>query len=181
MPENKKDLSKYKIATLAGGCFWCMEAAYEPLDGVIEVISGFSGGNEANPTYEDVVYGKTGHYESVQIYYDPNLISYEEIIEFYWRNIDPTDSEGQFVDKGKHYRTAIFYANENEKAIAEASKLKLENSKMFDKPIVTEIRPFKSFYKAEEYHQDYYKKRTLNYKVYEKGSGRDQYKEKYWN
>ncbi len=180
VPEKNLDSSKLSIVTLAGGCFWCMEAAFEALEGVEEVISGYSGGMQKNPSYEDVAYGKTDHLETVQIYYDSKKISYKEIIDFFWKQIDPTDDKGQFVDKGKQYTTAIFYANLKEKEIAEKSKQELIELNMFDKPIVTEIRPFDVFYVAEEYHQDYYKKRSLRYNVYKTASGRDQFKEKFW-
>lgn len=175
-----EEIKDFEIATLAGGCFWCMEAAFEEMEGVIEVVSGYTGGHVENPTYKQVTSGNTGHLEAVQIKYNSSKISYKELIDFYWRQIDPTDDAGQFVDKGSFYRTAIFYHNETQKKIAEESKAQLEKSGMFDKPIVTQILEFDKFYKAEEYHQDYYKKRTIQYRLYESGSGRKEFKEEVW-
>jgi peptide methionine sulfoxide reductase msrA/msrB len=169
-----------ETATFAGGCFWCNEAAFEELDGVVEVISGYTGGGEEDPSYEEVSAGTTGHAEAVQVFYDSSIITYSELVEKFWRQIDPTDSEGQFVDKGSQYRTIIFYSNDEEKKIAELSKKNLEKSGRFDKPIVTEILPAKTFYKAEEYHQDFYKKKILRYNSYKKASGREQYSEETW-
>jgi peptide methionine sulfoxide reductase msrA/msrB len=178
--ESLSDLTQHKIATFAGGCFWCMEAAFEATEGVAEAISGYTGGHTVNPTYEQVLSKTTGHLEAVQVYYDPTRISYGELLDVYWRNIDPTDDTGQFVDKGEQYLTAIFYTNDEEKAIAEESREELENSGRFTKPIVTEIIEFDVFYEAEEYHQDYYKKRVLSYKLYESGSGREEFKKEFW-
>jgi methionine-S-sulfoxide reductase len=175
------NLDKYSKAYFAGGCFWCMEAGLEAYPGVIEVISGYMGGVKDNPSYEDVLTGKTGHFEAVEVYYDPKVIPYQDLVEAFWRQIDPTDTEGQFADKGTQYKTAIFYQNDEEKLVAEKSKTALDNSKKFDKPIVTQILPFKPFHKAEEYHQDYYKKRTVQYKVYEEGSGRAGFKREVWD
>lgn len=174
------DKDKYKVATVAGGCFWCMEPPFERLEGVVEVTSGYSGGVEINPTYDEVASGRTSHAEAVEIVYDPEKISYEKILEVFWMNIDPTQADGQFADRGKQYRTAIFYHDDEQKMIAEDSKKKLEESGKFDKPIVTIIEPFKSFYKAENYHQDYYKKNSMHYKMYRKGSGREGFIEKTW-
>tara|TARA_Y100000310_G_scaffold124700_1_gene123477 strand:+ start:97130 stop:97729 length:600 start_codon:yes stop_codon:yes gene_type:complete len=168
------------VATFAGGCFWCVEAAFEALPGVSEVISGYAGGEEENPTYQEVASGKTSHREAIQIYYDPYVISYKELVDYFFAQIDPTDDTGQFVDKGFQYSTGIFYVSDEEKKIAIESKKKLEDSGRFDKPIVTEILPFKNFFKAEEYHQDYYKKRTMQYKLYERGSGRKEFREEMW-
>lgn len=165
----------YKEAIFAGGCFWCNEAAFEEIEGVKESISGYTGGDEPNPTYEEVLSGTTGHHEAVKIIYDPAVISYKELVERFWRQIDPTDTEGQFVDKGSQYTTAIFYANEEEKKIAEESKSGI--AEKFEKPIATKILPLKPFYEAEEYHQDYYKKRVSSYNAYKKGSGRDKLEE----
>ena len=167
-------------ATFAGGCFWCMEAAFEDSDGVIDVVSGYSGGAEENPTYKQVLTGTTGHKEVVQITYDPSKVKYEELLEHFWKQIDPTDAGGQFSDRGSQYETAIFYHDEDQRIKAEKSKADLEKSGNFQKPIVTKILPFASFHKAEEYHQDYSKKRTLQYKLYEKGSGRAKFKEEMW-
>ena len=174
------DKDKYKVATVAGGCFWCMEPPFERLEGVVEVTSGYSGGVEINPTYDEVASGRTSHAEAVEIVYDPEKISYEKILEVFWMNIDPTQANGQFADRGKQYRTAIFYHDDEQKMKAEESKKKLEESGKFDKPIVTIIEPFKSFYKAENYHQDYYKKNSMHYKMYRKGSGREGFIEKTW-
>ena len=165
-------------ATFAGGCFWCMEPPFEKLEGVTDVISGYSGGSEENPTYEEVANGLTEHLESIQVLFDPSKISYEKLLEVFWQNVDPTDVGGQFVDRGDHYQTAIFYHDEKQKQLAEESKKKLNESKLFDKPIVTKIRPFENFYPAEEYHQDYHQKNPLQYKFYRSHSGRDQFLEK---
>lgn len=167
-------------ATFAGGCFWCMEPPFEKLDGVVEVISGYSGGHKANPTYEEVSSGITGHYEAIQITYDPEKVSYGQLLDTFWRNIDPTDAGGSFVDRGQQYGSAIFYHDEEQKRIAEESKKRLEESKAFDKPIVTKILKFVKFYSAEDYHQDYYKKNPIRYKFYRAGSGRDNFLKKVW-
>ena len=174
------DRDKYSVATVAGGCFWCMEPPFERLDGVVSVVSGYSGGTEVNPTYQQVAGGRTSHTESVEILFDPEVISYEKILEVFWMNIDPTQVDGQFADRGKQYRTAIFYHDDEQKAQAEASKKKLEESGKFDKPIFTEIEAFTAFYPAEDYHQDYYKKNEMHYKMYRKGSGREGFLERTW-
>ena len=171
---------KIEKAVFAGGCFWCMEAAFEEIDGVIEVISGYTGGDKVNPSYGEVSSGKTLHKEAVQVLYDPEKVSYEELLNVFWRQIDPTDDGGQFVDRGPQYRTAIFYKTDDQKNLAEESKQALDRSKKFDKPIVTEILSEKEFYKAEEYHQDYSQKRSIQYKIYEKASGRKDFVEKTW-
>ena len=167
-------------ATFAGGCFWCSEADFEKLPGVVKVISGYTGGHKENPTYAEVSSGRTGHVEAVQVYYDPSKISYEELLDAFWKHIDPTDSGGQFVDRGPQYRSAIFYHDEEQKRLAEKSKEELSKSGRLDKPIVTEITKFTKFYEAEEYHQDYHKKHALKYKYYRYGSGRDQFTTKVW-
>lgn len=172
--------TKTEKATFAGGCFWCMETPFEKLDGVTEVISGYTGGKKVNPTYEEVSYGGTGHLESVQIIYDPSKITYSELLDVFWKQIDPTDPNGQFVDRGSQYRSAIFYHNDEQKGLAEKSKEELDESGKFGKPIVTEIIMASAFYKAEEYHQDYYKKNPIRYKFYRYNSGRDQYLKKIW-
>ena len=169
------NLEEYEKATFAGGCFWCSESDFEKHNGVVEVISGYSGGVEENPSYEEVSSGYTGHRESIQVYYDPKKISYEKLLDVYWRHINPTDNDGQFSDRGKQYTTAIFYHNPNQKKLAEKSKKELENSGKFDKPIVTSIEKFKNFYPAEEYHQDYHEKNPLKYGFYRKASGRDKF------
>jgi peptide methionine sulfoxide reductase msrA/msrB len=167
-------------ATFAGGCFWCMEHPFESIDGVLDVVSGYTGGEQENPTYEEVSAEGTGHAEAVQITYDPLKVSYEQLLDVYWRQIDPTDAGGQFVDRGSSYRTAIFYHDDEQKRLAEESKKKLGESGRYGKPLVTEIVPFTVFYRAEEYHQDYYKKSSLKYTYYRRGSGRDEYLEKIW-
>jgi len=183
LPQKSKDyvvLDGYEVATFAGGCFWCMEAAFEATDGVAESISGYSGGTEVNPTYEAVSRGRTGHLEAVQVYYDSDVVSYDELLQVFWRNIDPTDEGGQFVDRGSQYETAVFYHDDNQRVLAEASKTELEASDRFDDPIVTQILEFTTFYEAEEYHQDYYKKRVLNYELYSRASGREDFIEEHW-
>jgi peptide methionine sulfoxide reductase msrA/msrB len=169
-----------EYATFAGGCFWCMEPPFENLDGVHEVIAGYTGGDNKNPTYAEVSSGETGHYEAIQIRYDPERITYEELLEVYWRQIDPTDAGGQFVDRGTQYRTAIFYHNQRQKELAEESKHKLEESGIYDKPIVTEILPYREFYLAEDYHQDYYQKNPDRYEYYKQNSGREDYLQEKW-
>jgi peptide methionine sulfoxide reductase msrA/msrB len=167
-------------ATFAGGCFWCMEPPFEKLDGVSEVISGFMGGSESNPSYKQVASGRTGHLEVVQVTFDPQKVSYRDLLEVFWRNIDPTDSGGQFVDRGKQYTTAIFYHNPEQKQAAQKSKQSMEKSGRFKKTIVTPIIPAKKFYAAEDEHQDYYKTNALKYKYYRYRSGRDEYINKTW-
>ncbi len=167
-------------ATFAGGCFWCTESDFEKVDGVYDVISGYAGGKEENPTYEQVSSGTTGHVESIQVRYDPSLVTYQQLLEVFWRHVDPTDDGGSFVDRGSQYVSVIFYHTEEQRKLAEASKKELEKSGRYDKPIVTKIVPFTTFYPAEEYHQDYYKKNPLKYTFYRSRSGRDQYLEKVW-
>ena len=171
---------KLKKATFAGGCFWCVESDFENVDGVVAAVSGYAGGHKDNPTYREVSAGGTGHTEAVQIYYDPTKTSYDQLLNVFWRQVDPTDAGGQFVDRGDQYRTAIFYHDEEQKLQAEESKRKLQASGRFDKPIVTEIVPLTRFFQAEDYHQDYYKKSALRYKFYRYNSGRDQFLEKTW-
>ena len=178
--EMNKTNSIPKTATFAGGCFWCVEADFEKVDGVIEVISGYTGGHKDNPTYEEVSVGETGHVEAIQIIYDPIKVSYKELLDVFWRHVDPTDPDGQFVDRGKQYRSVIFYHDEEQKRLAEESKMELEQSVRFDKAIVTEIVKFTEFYRAEDYHQDYYKTNGLRYKFYRWNSGRDQFLKKVW-
>jgi peptide methionine sulfoxide reductase msrA/msrB len=167
-------------ATFAGGCFWCMEPPFEKLDGVIEVISGYTGGKKEDPTYEEVCSGLTGHVEAVQVTYDLKKLGYSELLNVFWQNIDPTDAHGQFVDKGSQYRTAIFFHSEEQRKLAEESKTALEESGIFDESIVTEIRQATTFYPAEGYHQDYYKTCPLQYNAYKVGSGRQRYIENVW-
>lgn len=170
--------STVQTATLAGGCFWCVEADFEKVPGVIKAISGYTGGQGADPTYDD--YGRKGHVEAVQVIYDPQKVSYQELLEYFWRHIDPTDAYGQFVDRGAQYRSAIFYHDDEQRRLAEKSKQELEKSGRFTKPIVTEILPFTGFYRAEDYHQDYYKNHSLRYRYYRSNSGRDQFLRKVW-
>ncbi len=172
--------TKLEKATFAGGCFWCMESPFEKLDGVTEVISGYTGGHKVNPTYEEVSAGGTGHVEAVQILYNPSLVSYEKLLEVFWQQIDPTDDGGQFVDRGSQYNSAVFYHNDEQKRLAGISKQNLASSGIYDKPIVTEIREASTFYKAEEYHQDYYKNNPIRYKYYRHNSGRDKYLKGIW-
>ncbi len=172
--------TKYEKATFAGGCFWCMEPPFDEIPGVISTTSGYTGGSEVNPTYKQVSYGKTGHTEAVQVVYDPAIVTYAQLLEVFWMNIDPTDPDGQFVDRGKQYRPGIFYHNREQKTLALGSRDKLGKSGRFNKPIATEITEATEFYPAEEYHQDFYKKSPLRYKSYRYGSGRDQFIERVW-
>lgn len=170
----------YELATFAGGCFWCMVKPFDEQEGIIKVVSGYTGGHKENPTYEEVCSESTGHYEAVQITYDPTLYSYERLLNIYWTQIDPTDPGGQFYDRGQSYQTAIFYHSEKQKEFAEQSKQRLEESKIFQKPIETRILPATVFYPAEEYHQHYYKRNQLRYEAYHQGSGRAAFTKKYW-
>ncbi len=172
--------SYYKKATFAGGCFWCMEPPFEALDGVLEVISGYSGGSVSQPTYKQVTSGKTGHLEVVQVTYDPQKVSYETLLKVFWQNIDPTDDGGQFADRGSQYHTAIFYHTTEQKMLAEASIADLNKSGKFTKKIATEVIKYKEFWPAEDYHQDYYKTNSKYYNRYKDGSGRDTYIKKTW-
>ena len=174
---NRED---YEVATFAGGCFWCMEPPFRKLAGVIDVISGYTGGDAENPTYEEVTAGGTGHLEAVQIIYDEDRISYETLLEVFWRQINPTDDGGQYVDRGYSYTSAIFYHDENQQALAEGSKKDLEESGRYDAPLVTPIREAKTFYRAEEYHQNYAEKKPVRYNFYTRNSGRDEYLDDIW-
>ena len=176
----KAESKNLKTATFAGGCFWCVESDFEKVDGVVEAISGYTGGRKSNPTYQEVSAGVTGHAEAVQVTYDPAKITYKELLDVFWRHVDPTDDGGQFVDRGSQYRTAIFYHDEEQKRIAEESKAQLEKSGRFSGPVVTEIVALTEFYPAEDYHQDYYTKNPLRYKLYRYGSGRDQFLNSTW-
>jgi peptide-methionine (S)-S-oxide reductase len=166
------------IATFAGGCFWCVEADFDKVDGVISTTSGYTGGRTANPTYEQVSHGGTGHAESVEIVYDPAKVSYKKLLDVFWHNIDPLAKDRQFCDHGDQYRSAIFYHDEEQRALAEASKAEVE--KRFEQPVATQIVPAGPFYKAEEYHQDYYKKNPIRYKFYRYNCGRDARLEELW-
>mgnify|MGYP001357315439 FL=1 len=177
---NTSSSKNTKEAYFAGGCFWCMEEFFEKVKGVEKVISGYSGGKTKNPTYEEVTYGDTGHFEAIKIIYDQDTINYQELLKLYWKNIDPFDSVGQFCDKGLSYRSVAFYKNQNEKMEIENSIKNIE--KRFNgKKVVTFIREFKKFYPAEEYHQDYYQENFMNYLLYKKACGRDQILKNIWN
>jgi len=173
-------VSKIEKATFAGGCFWCMVPPFEKLDGVREVISGYTGGYKDNPTYEEVSSGKTGHVEAIEVTFDPSKVSYEKLLDVFWRQVDPTDPGGQFVDRGSQYRSVIFFHNPEQKTMAEKSKEALAKSGRFSKAIATEVLPAGKFYRAEEYHQDYWKKNPIRYKFYRYNSGRDQFLKKVW-
>ncbi len=172
--------SNHQLATFAGGCFWCMVKPFDEQPGILKVVSGYTGGHTENPTYKEVCSETTGHYEAVQITFDPQVFPYEKLLELYWPQIDPTDPGGQFADRGDSYRTAIFYHTDEQKQLAEASKQQLEKSGRFSSPIVTQILPAKPFYEAEEYHQDYYKKNKFRYSMYRRGSGRDRFIKENW-
>jgi len=164
-----------KVATFAGGCFWCVEAGYEKIPGVAEAVSGYAGGDEPDPNYQQVSSGRTGHTEAVQVYYDPDVITYEGLLQGLWRMMNPTDAKGQFVDRGQQYRPAIFYHNAEQKRLAETAKQELQASGVYKNPVVIEITPLKTFYAAEKYHQDYYKKNPVRYNLYTFNSGRYQF------
>ena len=176
---NLANAQNIKKAYFAGGCFWCMEEAFEKVDGVLEVISGYSGGITKNPTYKEVTYGKTGHFEAIEIKYDSEKINYKELLDAFWVNIDPFDANGQFCDKGYSYRSVTFHTSDKEKDLIKKSIITLE--KKFNKKIVTYVREFDKFYKAEEFHQDYYVDNFINYLRYKKGCGRVNILKKIWN
>jgi peptide methionine sulfoxide reductase msrA/msrB len=169
-----------RTAVFAGGCFWCIQPAFDKAKGVIKTVVGYCGGTEPNPTYDLVSSEKTGYRESIQITYDPAIISYDQLLDIYWRQIDPTQADGQFTDIGHSYRAAIFFGNDEEKKIAEASKEKLARSGKFNKPIVTEILPAMKFYPAEANHQKYYQQNPEHFEAFEEGSGRVSFKKKTW-
>lgn len=181
IPRDNIQGSESREAVFAGGCFWCMEPPLEKLDGVLKVESGYTGGSEDDATYEEVSSGMTAHVEAVRVIYDPGLLSFSDILEVFWAQIDPTDEEGQFVDRGPQYASAIFYGNEEEREVAEASKQRLIDSCRFKEAVVTRILPLTAFYVAEEYHQDYHKKNPIRYKLYRATSGRDSFLDKHWN
>lgn len=170
-----------KEAIFAGGCFWCIEAAFELTPGIIEAISGYTGGSVENPTYEQVITGTTGHFEAVLVKYDPEQITYEALLEQFWRSIDPTDAGGQFYDRGSQYFTAIFYLDEAQRESAETSKQALNEAGVFEDPIVTQVLPAQAFYPAEDYHQDYFRTCAVQYNAYSKASGRETYLEQTWD
>jgi len=169
-----------ETATFAGGCFWCMESDLEKVEGVKDVVSGYTGGHEKNPTYQQVCSGTTGHVEAVQVRYDPQQVTYEALLDIFWQHVDPTDDGGQFADRGSQYRTAIFYHNPRQKEVAETSRKALDDSEIFDRPVVTEIRPSDTFYPAEDYHQGYHRKDPMRYRQYRLGSGRDRFLDRMW-
>lgn len=169
------------VATFAGGCFWCMEPPFEKTRGVAQVLSGYTGGAEVDPTYDQVSGGRTGHAEAIEVRYDPTQVSYDTLLDVFWRQIDPTDDGGQFADRGRQYRTAIFYHDDEQRRLAEASKAALESSGRYDRPIATEIVAATPFFPAENYHQDYWKKNPLRYQGYRRGSGRESYLEEAWS
>ncbi|WP_079509453.1 peptide-methionine (S)-S-oxide reductase MsrA [Mesobacillus jeotgali] len=169
-----------ELATFAGGCFWCMVKPFDEQPGIHSVVSGYTGGTKENPTYEEVCSETTGHYEAVQITFDPDVFPYDELLTLYWQQIDPTDPGGQFYDRGQSYQTAIFYHTEEQKRMAEESKRKLGESGLFSKPIATKILPANTFYAAETYHQGYYKKNPERYNAYHSGSGRAVFIKEHW-
>jgi peptide methionine sulfoxide reductase msrA/msrB len=171
---------KLEVATLAGGCFWCVESDMEKLPGVVRAVSGYAGGTEADPSYEQVSSGQTGHREAVQVFFDPSKVSYAEVLDQYWKHFDPTDAGGSFGDRGSQYTSAIFYHSEEQRVIAEASRKALDESGRFDGPVVTPILGFTTFFEAEAYHQDYFKHNPVRYKTYRFFSGRDRFVEKVW-
>jgi len=175
-----EDLEGLETATFAGGCFWCMEAGFEEAMGVVEAVSGYTGGHTEDPTYEEVCTGETGHYEAVRVYYDPEKTSYGELLDVFWRNVNPTDPGGQFADRGNQYKTAIFYGSEEQRRLALESREALNESGRFKDPVVTEILPLGTFYRAEEYHQDYYRKQAARFRLYERLSGREGFIEENW-
>jgi peptide methionine sulfoxide reductase msrA/msrB len=178
--EENVNLGEYQIATFSGGCFWCSESDFEKTDGVVEAVSGFTGGDEVDPTYKEVSSGSTGHREAVQVYFDPGIVSYDQLLDVYWKHFDPTDDGGSFGDRGFQYSSGVYYHSEEQKDVAENSKQALEDSGVFDSPIITPVEEFKSFYPSEDYHQDYYQKNPLKYKFYRGGSGRDDFIEETW-
>jgi len=178
--EQNSSPAESRTAVLAGGCFWCIQPAFDKAKGVIKTVVGYCGGTEPNPTYELVSSEKTGYRESIQITYDPAKISYDQLLDIYWRQIDPTQADGQFTDIGPSYRAAIFYGNDDEKKNAEASKEKLTHSGKFNRPIVTEILPAMKFYPAEAQHQKYYQQNPEHFEAFEEGSGRVSFKKKTW-
>jgi len=173
-------MAEEKRAIFAGGCFWCMEPPFQNEEGVLDVSAGYTGGTTENPTYEEVSSGETGHYEAVEVIYDPEKVSYEQLLKVFWRQIDPTDDGGQFGDRGTQYFTAIFYLDEEQKKLAEVSKQELDDSGIFDNPVITAILPAAPYYRAEEYHQDYYKKNVMHYSMYKVRSGRAGFLKKTW-
>jgi len=172
--------SKHEMATFAGGCFWCMQPPFDNLNGVISTEVGYTGGDIEHPTYQQISRGDTGHYEAMRVTYDPTVVSYERLLETFWHNIDPTQTDGQFADRGSQYYTAIFYHDDLQKALAERSKRELDESGKFDQPVATKLLKAKAFYPAEDYHQKYYQKNESHYQGYKRGSGRAGFIEETW-
>jgi peptide methionine sulfoxide reductase msrA/msrB len=177
---DEANLGRFAVATFAGGCFWCTESDFEKVDGVVEAVSGYTGGHKLNPTYDQVSSGGTGHTEAVQVYYDPKKVTYNQLLDVFWRTMDPTDQNGQFVDRGSQYRPGIFYHSDQQREEAEQSKKELANSGRFNRPIIVEITKLGKFYKAEKYHQDFYRKSARRYKYYRANSGRDGFLNRVW-
>ena len=177
--KNLNEISNYKKVYFAGGCFWCMEESFDKVEGIIQSTSGYSGGHLKNPTYKDVIYKDTGHVETIEITYDPKKVSYETLVEVFWKNIDPFDKYGQFCDKGKSYRSVIFFKSDKQKSIIQNSVAEVE--KRFNSKVVTMVWKFDKFYKAEDYHQDYYQKNFLRYLAYKKACQREEVLDKIWN
>ncbi|MEO1170768.1 MAG: peptide-methionine (S)-S-oxide reductase MsrA [Myxococcota bacterium] len=169
-----------EVATFAGGCFWCIEADFEKVDGVVAAVSGFSGGTETDPRYDDVARGKTSHIETVQIFYDPKKTSYAKLLDKFFKTIDPTDGTGSFYDRGPHYRPVVFAHSDAQAELARAAIAKIDSLKIFDKKVAVEVKSFERFYSAENYHQDFYKKSPGHYQRYRRGSGRDDFIKKHW-
>jgi peptide-methionine (S)-S-oxide reductase len=180
-PPSQTDADLLAVATFAGGCFWCMEPPFDELEGVVETTSGYTGGHKPDPTYAEVTRGGTGHAEAVRVRYDPGKIAYARLLEVFWRNVDPTTRDRQFCDTGDQYRTAIFYHDPEQKRLAERSKQEIEAGGRLRQPIVTQIVEAREFWPAEEYHQDYYKKNPVRYKLYRHRCGRDQRLEELWS
>ncbi|MEZ6010584.1 MAG: peptide-methionine (S)-S-oxide reductase MsrA [Hyphomonas sp.] len=174
------DAKRLSSAVFAGGCFWCVEADFDKLDGVVSTVSGYTGGTVDNPTYQQVSHEKTGHYEAVKVTYDPDKVSYADLVDYYFHHVDPTDAEGQFCDKGESYRTAVFVANANEREVAEAEIEAIDQSGVLSAPVVTNVVDATTFWPAETYHQDYYKKNPLKYRYYRTACGRDSRVKQVW-
>lgn len=171
---------EFTTAIFAGGCFWCMQGPFDKLDGVTKTVVGYTGGTKENPSYEETSTGNTGHTEAIEVYFNPEKITYEKLLSVFWKNIDPTDSYGQFCDKGNQYRAEIFYQDDAQKVAAEKSKAEIEKTKTFKEPVVIQITKASKFYPAEDYHQDYYKKNPIRYKFYRSGCGRDRRLRELW-
>lgn len=179
-PASATDAKQLSTAVFAGGCFWCVESDFDKVEGVFETVSGYTGGALANPTYKQVSYEDTGHYEAVRISYDPDLVSYETLVDYFFRHVDPTDANGQFCDKGESYRTAIFVMGDAERAVVEAEIAEIEQSGVLPGPVVTKVQEAATFWPAEEYHQDYYTKNPIKYRYYRTSCGRDNRVDALW-